>query len=150
MVTQKSKIISCCIEIVNQKLQQLDAAYTQINEAIAGETKSTAGDKHETAKAILQAEQEKLSKQIQLCQTQKADLEKINPSVTHTHITKGSLVTTNNGLLFTEGGLGKLQMDDITFISISPQSPLALKLNGLKTGDNCLLNQQNWQILGIE
>ena len=47
----------------------------------ANETKSTAGDKHETALAMLQIEQANVRGQLKEAQQQQATLEKINPAI---------------------------------------------------------------------
>jgi hypothetical protein len=146
----KVEIVNYCIAQLDIKYHQLHSALTQIQEAIANETKSTAGDKHETAKAILQTEQEKIGKQIQLCQYQKQELVALqaHPSK-HINATKGALIETNHGFIFIGGGLGKLVLNKLSFISISVQSPLALKLNGCKIDDSISLNEKTYQILNI-
>ena len=59
----KLKIHSHCLQILNQKIEELSNALNTATESANNETKSSAGDKHETARAMMQIEQEKLGKQ---------------------------------------------------------------------------------------
>ncbi|MDO6425302.1 hypothetical protein, partial [Saccharophagus degradans] len=66
-------------------------------EDLNSETKSSAGDKHETGRAMLQLEMEKLGQQYQTVLTQKNVLQKIDVSVKK-KAQVGSLVGTTSGL----------------------------------------------------
>ena len=59
----KQNIYSQCLLILNQKIEELNSALATATESANNETKSSAGDKHETARAMMQLEQEKLSLQ---------------------------------------------------------------------------------------
>jgi transcription elongation GreA/GreB family factor len=105
-----------------------------LKESGANETKSTAGDKHETALAMLQIEQANKRAQLKEAQEQKAILEKINPALIPSVIVSGSLVKTNAGYLFISIALGKAIVDGIKVIALSPQSPLGKLLMGKQSG----------------
>jgi len=111
-----------------------------LKESSEDETKSTAGDKHETALAMLQIEQKNVSQQLKEALDQKILFEQINPTLAKQEITKGSLIKTNNGYLFLSVALGKIVIDGITIIAISPRSPLGQKLIGLKVNDTAEIN----------
>jgi transcription elongation GreA/GreB family factor len=104
-------------------------------ESANNETKSSAGDKHETARAMMQLEQEKLSYQLKDLQDQKSELEKIDITKPSAQIAKGTLIQSDKGFLFLSIGLGKISVDDKTVFAISPQSPLGVKLLGEKEND---------------
>ena len=123
---------------------------TDLKESGSNETKSTAGDKHETALAMLQIEQANTRGQLQEALTQKAALEKINPALSASIVLNGSLVKTNRGYLFVSIALGKTVIENITVIALSPQSPLGQKLMGLKVGDVAVINAMYYTIEDIE
>ena len=56
-MTLKQKIYKHYQQLINDKVQQLQKVLTDLKESSSNETKSTAGDKHETALAMLQIEQ---------------------------------------------------------------------------------------------
>ena len=57
------------------------------------------------------------------------------------HITKGSLIKTNKGYLFLSIALGKIIIDGIDVIILSPQSPLGIKLIGLQSQSSVEINK---------
>ncbi len=128
----------------------LQQRLNDLKESGANETKSTAGDKHETALAMVQIEQANIRQQLEEALAQKAILEKINPEIVADKIIHGSLVITNNGYFFVSAALGKANVENLVVIALSPQSPLGLKLMGLKVGDQIEVNGNKYFVEKIE
>ena len=120
-----------------------------LKESGSNETKSTAGDKHETALAMLQIEQANTRAQLEKLLLQKVAIEKINPIIVATIIVNGSLIKTNHGYLFMSIASGKAIIEGITVVALSPQSPLGIKLMGLKVGDTTQVNTTTYVIESI-
>ncbi len=118
-------------QVVNEKISLLETNLRDLRQSASNETKSTAGDKHETALAMLQIEQENTARQLGEVVNMKAVLDKIDPYICSTQIVNGSLVKTNKGYLFICIAMGKILVDDIWVVSLSPQSPLGASLMGL-------------------
>lgn len=149
-MTLKQKIYNHYLQVVNAKIQLLQQVLADLKESGSNETKSTAGDKHETALAMLQIEQANTRAQLKELVNQKDALDKINPALSASIIVHGSLVKTNRGYFFVSIALGKIVIDNITVIALSPQSPLGIKLMGLKTGDMAEINNNRYVIESIE
>ncbi len=149
-MTLKQKIYNHYLHLINEKVNMLQQVLADLKESGANETKSTAGDKHETALAMLQIEQANTRAQLQEVLAQKAALEKINPILSAAMIVNGSLIKTNRGYLFMSIALGKAVISDNAVIALSPQSPLGQKLMGLKKGDVALINNMEYHIEEIE
>jgi transcription elongation GreA/GreB family factor len=149
-MTLKQKIYNHYLQLINNKVHLLQQVLADLKESGSNETKSTAGDKHETALAMLQIEQANTRAQLQEVINQKDALEKINPAVTAIKIVNGSLVKTNRGYLFLSVALGKAVVEGITVIALSPQSPLGIKLMGLTIGNVAEVNGNKYVIEGIE
>lgn len=149
-MTLKQKIYDHYLEVVNGKIQLLQQVLADLKESGSNETKSTAGDKHETALAMLQIEQANTRTQLKEAIAQKDVLEKINPILFASTIVNGSLVKTNRGYLFVSVALGKGVADNITVIALSPQSPLGIKLMGLKVGDVAEINNNRYIVESID
>ena len=96
----KQKIHTYCIHLLNEKIKTLQYTIKELTESAANETKSTAGDKHETALAMLQLEQENVNRQLKTVLDQKVMVESIDPSLKNLRVGNGSLVKTNKGFLF--------------------------------------------------
>jgi transcription elongation GreA/GreB family factor len=148
-MTFKQKIYNHYLQVVNDKIDLLQKVLADLKESGTNETKSTAGDKHETALAMLQIEQANTRAQLKEVELQKAALEKINPSLTPTVIVNGSLIKTNRGYLFLSIAAGKAVIAGEEVIALSQQSPLGKQLTGLKEGDTAIINNATYVIESI-
>ena len=146
----KLKIYNHYLQAINDKVKSLQNILADLTESGTNETKSTAGDKHETALAMLQIEQANVRAQLKEVLEQKATLEKINPALSPVSIVNGSLVKTNLGYFFISVALGKAVVDGTTVIALSQQSPLGKILMGLKVGGSTVINNHNYFIESIE
>ena len=118
--------------MLETKINGLQQQLNDLKESTANETKSTAGDKYETARAMLQIEQDNTRRQLQETLEQQSIFTSIDISISSNEIIRGSLVKTNKGYLFISVALGKIIVDGITIIALSPQSPLGKQLMGLR------------------
>jgi hypothetical protein len=59
----KEVLLKQCALIVNNRLETVEKIISSNQKALQSETKSSAGDKHETGRAMLQLEIEKASQQ---------------------------------------------------------------------------------------
>ena len=148
-MTFKQKIYTHYLQVVNDKIDLLQKVLADLKESGANETKSTAGDKHETALAMLQIEQANTRAQLKEVELQKVILEKINPSLTPAVIVNGSLIKTNRGYLFLSIAAGKAVIDGEEVIALSQQSPLGKQLIGLKEDDTVSINNAIYVIESI-
>ena len=148
-MTLKQKIYNHYLQLVNDKVSLLQKVLADLKESGSNETKSTAGDKHETALAMLQIEQANMRSQLKDALTQKITLEKIDPAISAPVILNGSLIKTNRGYLYMSIALGKAVVDGIAVIALSPQSPLGLKLMGLSEADVAEINNDQYFIESI-
>ena len=146
----KQKIYNHYLQVLNEKIAGLQQALADLKESGSNETKSTAGDKHETTLAMLQIEQANKRAQLQEFVAQKNALEKINPTVTAIIVVHGSLVKTNRGYLFLSVALGKALINNEAVIALSAQSPLGQKLMGLSPGAVAAINNIEYVIESIE
>lgn len=148
-MTLKEKIHQHYLQLINEKIQSLEQVLADLKESGTNETKSTAGDKHETALAMLQIEQANKRGQLKECIEQKAVLNRINPAVIPAVIVSGSLIKTDKGYFFMSTALGKADIDGQAVIALSPQSPLGKQLMGSCAGDNAAINNIVYTIESI-
>ena len=150
MNSMKEKLVKVCLFLLDDKIKSINFLISQLMLDAKNDSKSSAGDKHETSRSMMQAEQEKLYNQLKETIEQKNELGKIGVTAKTTIIFKGSLVTTNNGIFFIAIAFGKINFEgNIAFI-ISPFSPLGLKFLGLKENDEVDVNGKKYQIEKIE
>ena len=145
----KENVHRAILENVNERIQSLNSILKDTFQATAEDSKSSAGDKHETGVAMAQLEQEKLTKQINEFLLLKEALLKINPSKVHTKIEVGSLVETNNGWYYFSVGLGAVKMNETTIFAMNPLAPIGTLLNGKMKGEQVAFNGKTTKILNV-
>jgi hypothetical protein len=149
MSTLKKSILLKCHSVIDEKIHALNTVLRDLTEAGNNETKSSAGDKHETARAMMQLEQEKLGNQIQEWEIQKNVLAKIDGEKTSSIISLGSLVESNNGYFFIAANIGKIQVGDSSVMVISTQSPLGLYFLNRTIQQEFIFNQTEYVIKNV-
>ena len=130
----------------------MDAAQLGIDEAQQAskdDTKSSAGDKYETGRAMMQQETDRNMAQLNEANKLKVALNTINPTIIHNTIDTGSVVKTNNGNFYLAISAGTLNVDGESYFAISPASPIGIKMKGLKAGDEFEVNGKGYQIESI-
>lgn len=107
------------------------------------ETKSSAGDKYETGRAMAQLEIENNSAQLAEALKLKKVLEQINPDLETKRVQLGSLVLTSLGNYYIAISAGKLLVDGTEYYAISSASPIGVKLMKLRAGESFTFNQKS-------
>ncbi len=136
----KSQVYAACEQILTERVASIKAQLHELVEGAKNDSKSTAGDKHETSRAMMQIEQEKLSNQQTQVQAQLLVLKRIDPSIISETITTGSLVNTNQGWLYISVPLGRITVQEHYVMCLSSQSPLGVLLNGHRQGEKVNMN----------
>lgn len=145
----KSQLYNKCVDYVEQRMSHIQSAIDAATESGNDETKSSAGDKHETGRAMMQLEQEKNAKQLIETLELKKLLDRINPNQQSQRVALGSLVITNKEKFYISISAGKLVIDSEIYFAISPTSPIALKLIGLTVNEEMKFNDSLYSIQHI-
>lgn len=138
-----------CLHLLYEKKAALKAEFDSQSESSAGDTKSSAGDKHETARAMMHLEQEKTGKQLTELELQITALEKLDINSATGKICKGCLVQTDKGLFFIAAPFGKIVFNNREIYVLSELSPLGKILLNSKTGGCVSLNGISYQIVSV-
>jgi len=149
-MTFKQKIYNQYLQMQETKINGLQQQLNDLKESTANETKSTAGDKYETARAMLQIEQDNTRRQLQEALEPQSIFTTIDISINSDEIIRGSLVKTNKGYLFISVALGKILEEGTPIIALSPQSPLGKQLMGLRVNDTTTINNIAYTIEQIQ
>lgn len=136
----KTQIHQACIDHVNKSLQIYQKGIQDAQSGLQSESKSSAGDKHETGRAMLQLEAEKLGAQYQDILKMLNFIKQLNPNDTHKVIQLGSLIKTNLGLFYICSGIGSLQVDNQNIFVLSPVAPLSKVLLNKTQNDSFTFN----------
>ena len=145
----KHNIKSEILNQLEQKIQDTSNAITSLKESRDSDTKSSAGDKHETSRAKIQTEIDQLSKQFNHVQRQKNNLSAININQSHNMVDVGSLVKTDKGYFFISIGWGRIQIQDENYFAISIASPIGKLFKDKKKGDSIQFRNMSYDILSV-
>ena len=113
---------------------------TAMKESRNNDTKSSAGDKYETGREMMQIEIDKLELQLYKSQRLKKELQDIPMEKTFHWVGSGGLVFTNVGTYLISVGIGKVELEKEPYYAISLASPIGSMLNNKKVGDQILFN----------
>lgn len=128
----KKKLLLECFHFLDEKTRILEEIITSNKLALLSETKSSAGDKHETGRAMLQLEMEKVSTQFNDNHQMRGTLNRIDINKKSDIVILGSLVKTSIGNYFLSVSIGKIIIDRTDFYCISVLSPIGKLLLGSK------------------
>ncbi|PRX56824.1 GreA/GreB family elongation factor [Flagellimonas meridianipacifica] len=146
----KTALLEHCHAYVNEKEQKLTARYKLLQDSLVNETKSTAGDKHETGRAMVQLEQEKLEKQEKELKQVKEILRRISIDKSTSNASLGSLIKTNDQSYFLSVFAGVFEDTHEKIFCISVASPIGQCLLGKTTGESFKFNGKTIKISKID
>ena len=142
----KEILYQACCNQVEKRMSTIEETIQSHQASLESETKSSAGDKHETGRAMLQLEMEKAGQQLASAQQMKETLAKINIEENATIIRLGSMVYTSMGIFFLSVSVGQIQVDGIGYFAISTSSPIGKLMLGKRDGDSFAWNGKEIQI----
>ncbi len=143
----KLKCYEACRNYAEEKISTTQSTIAEYRQAANNETKSTAGDKHDVSRAMMQLEQEKFAKQLQQNKKLMAVLSQIDPSKLCKVVEMGALVTTDSGKFYIAIGAGKLSSENVMAISLA--SPIAQKMFKCSEGEIFEFNCKKIKIRSI-
>ncbi len=146
---QKKQLYAHCQSLVQQKVEDLEAAMREAQGAANEETKSSAGDKYETGRAMMHLEKEKLASQRNEALKLKRVLDQIDPERQSTQVVLGSLVQTSHGRFFVAAGLGNITLNEESCFVISLAAPIGQSMLGLRVGECFTFNGKTMEIIEI-
>ena len=147
--TLKEQLFGACEKYVDQRLERLNDAIADLEEALKLETKCSMGDKYETGRAMLHLEFEKLSVQHGETQKLKKTLSLLSPQKMQPEVGFGSVVKTDVANYFVAIPAGELEVDREKFYAIGANAPVAKILFGRRAGDKTVFNGKELKILEV-
>lgn len=145
----RKNLYNQCFSFCEVRRQRVQLQADEIKEALTSETKSSAGDKHETGRAMLQLEREKIGAQLAENQKLQEVLSKIEETKASAHICLGSVVKTTRSNYYLAISAGELEVDSLKYYAISPYTPIGQLLIGKTIGDQIQFRDQDFAILEV-
>lgn len=140
LMHKKEQLISVLAQMLNEKIDLLKSLNIAAIESRDSETKSSVGDKYETARAMADIEIQKNENQLNQLLKQRNELLKIDGLNKHDKAAYGSLIITSESNYFISVGLGKVYLKNELFMAISMASPIGNILKDKQPGDTFRFN----------
>lgn len=145
----KAQLYLLCGEYLRTREAEIKKAIAEAQEAANNETKSSAGDKFETGREVMQQEIDLNITRLNELNKLKTTLELIAPAQKSAIVIPGSVVFTSNGNFYIAIGAGQLKVGDKMFYAVSSASPIGSKLAGQKAGYSFTLNNKQYLIESV-
>lgn len=145
----KKTLFNHCKTHLEKKMKVLEQLKKNLQKDLTYETKSSAGDKYETARAMIQLEYEKLSNQIHEIELNYQKLNTIKDFQTSKSISLGSIIFTDKANYYVAIAADFFEVNSKVFYCISSQSPIGKLLIGKKINESIMFNDVQSTILEI-
>lgn len=146
MTNLKEQLYKMCIEHVQKRIGEARQAIDDAQDSSDEETKSSAGDKYETSREMMQQVADRAQVQVNEANKLMVALSTIAFNTSHSTVDTGSVVYTNHGQFYIAISAGVLNVGQQAFYAVSPGSPIGIQLNGKKAGDEFDLNGRAYKI----
>lgn len=148
-MNHKQTILQHIGNYLKDQLSTFQKDYEALQNALASETKSSAGDKYETGREMITQEVNKVSDQINKQELFIQKFEKIDPQKIIIQVMDSALVTTSLGIFFIGAPLGVITIQEEKIFFISIQSPIYQVMRNLKAGDSFKWQSKTVKIINI-
>lgn len=131
----KLEIIEKCREGLRAKKLNISNEIEAVKDSMGSDTKSSAGDKYETGREMMNQERDKLQSQLGVIDRQIESLNQIKTNKQFEKIDFGALVKTSMAHYFISISYGKISVNNKDVFLVSAVTPLAQLMMGKKAGD---------------
>jgi len=145
----KEQLHKFCIAYVQKRMDEAEMAFKAAEQASNDDTKSSAGDKYETGRAMMQQEKDRNTTQLNEANKLMVALNHISTKGNSATAENGSLVITDNGKFYIAISAGVLAINGENYFAVSPASPIGMRLKGLKAGDGFELNGKKYKVVEV-
>ena len=142
----KKELVEQCDAILSVKIARLKKNLDDLQEDLNNESKSSAGDKYETGREMINLEWNKLSAQMNELLKLREILLRIDPERKNDLVTTGSIIMTNKNNYFLSVPLGELKMENDVFFAVGVNAPIVKPMLGKAAGEKVIFNDQHFEI----
>ena len=149
MMTLKRRLHAHCLKVLTDRIAAIDAIMAECQEAANSESKTTAGDKHETGRAVAQLDRENHAVQ-RISALKSLDLlRSIDLGLLFEEADTGALIHTDRGYIFLAISAGTIEIDGQMCRLVSVDSPFGQSFLGAEEGDDIQFRHQDYEVLTV-
>jgi len=144
----KGEVLDIALKRTRERITMIESALETARDSSNDDTKSSAGDKYETSREMIQQDINRYQKQLVEDLQQLISIESLSNDVIDV-VRLGTLVQTNVGLYLIATSIGAVKIGTNNIFVISPASPIGQLLIGKKIGDSFVFNNVNQKVIAI-
>ena len=145
----KQKLYSHCMQFLTDRIAAIEKIMEDCQQAANSETKTTAGDKHETNRALMQLDRENHAVQRVTALQDLQQLKSIDLQQVHEEVSLGSVIKTDSGNFFIAVSVGKVIIAGEMFYIVSPESPIGKAFWGAEEEDEIFFRKRKYEVLAV-
>ena len=146
----KQEIHHALVYALATQAKDYDKILESIYQSKNDDTKSSAGDKFETGREMMQMEIDKTEMQLNKVNFARETLNQLNSAHSSKTVVLGSLVQCNTGTFYISIGYGSIKMNGKKYYAISMISPVGKLLMGKQAGDDFAFNGNTIKVIDVE
>lgn len=131
---------------LNADIQELETELESLQQSIENESKSSAGDKYETGREMINQEIGKVQSNLNLKRKMIIDLQRIDSKLKYDDVQHGALIVSADNIYFISIPIGRIVVNNQTVYCVSPTSPIVQEMLGKKLNEEFILNGQKNRI----
>ncbi|MDB4563825.1 hypothetical protein N9084_00810 [Flavobacteriales bacterium] len=144
-------IVAALETSMKEGLEQSQAAFQELQGSLEGESKSTAGDKHETGRAMVQMEMEQAALRLSRVEGMIRQWQSLDPIRRREQVRPGGVVRTDQGGFVIGVAWGAFDVpEEGQWRAISANAPLAQAFHGLGPHSTVEFRGKTWRIISVE
>ncbi|SKB52121.1 hypothetical protein SAMN05660776_1601 [Salegentibacter holothuriorum] len=145
----KEKLFKACEAYLEERIQRIEGSLAGLEDDLGNETKSSAGDKYETGREMINLEINKLAEQLQQFKSLKNTLNVAKSRTNNGSAQLGTAVKTNMANYFIAIPANRIIIDGDEYFAIGANSPIAQLLLHKKAGEEITFNGKSTEILEV-
>ncbi|GAA4201245.1 hypothetical protein GCM10022289_14320 [Pedobacter jeongneungensis] len=149
MSTLKSTLYQLCLTFIQNRIENIEYSLQQARQASNDDTKSSAGDKYETTREMMQQEMDRNNKLLYEAGQQKIALQQIENVESDQVVKNGSVVLTSEGNFYISISAGELNTGGQKFFAVSQASPIGKILIGKAKNESFKFNGKEYTVKEI-
>lgn len=146
---ERIQLIEACHDYLLSRTEILHKAMKALKEDLENESKSSAGDKYETGREMINIEWNKLCVQLNEYNKLARILQRIEEHRPSGKAVLGSIVKTETANYFIAIPAGEIALNHQKFYAVGIQAPVVQKMLGKQTGDKFEMNGREFRITNI-
>lgn len=145
----KQMLFRHCNALVEARISTALQAMNSVREAVHDDTKSSAGDKYETTREMMQQEMVRNEQLLLEGRKMQQQLEQAMDARPAKQVGQGSIVETDRGTFFMAIAIGEVRVAGQRYFVISPQSPLGSLMMGKAAGHHFTFRETRYAVLSL-